>query len=558
MINLNDKEIELFEYIKSLMGNNEEIKFDFNDPKQYEFAVMMTENGFDTELYPGKLKALEVQKESHINNGFIAIEDDPNNPFVTNFSIPGIGIDPGANVIASNGLGTVANGYSAMNLNIMVQDNITKNIVASGSNQGYSNTVLNVATAINPQISKSMNVTSYLYYSYSLTTGGVPSTGMIQKSTNNGTTGDPVITAPVVTRTSQPLPKNKINIGLNRPVFSQGGVSDMDYCYYDPNTVNQPLGRVPFVGSVIFAQPIKPLIQGTTIQLTINVTNINSGGTATTIQVSNLTQVYNSFTIDAANPNKLNWNLRPPTSPTDLGQPIMYQNITWPSDLEALFYCFIIVILQDGTPGFVTIQSQNASEDDPLDGSLAIKPLSFIWHCLGEDTVVKMADGNEKPIADLVSGDKVVTNNKDGVATVEWTNKGAHYGNVLVITTNDDKKVTTSHNHIFITEKGEKLAIDLVVGDVVLMDTGNSKISCIETIPNYKGMFYNIATVEEQDPTNSNASIGTYIANGFIVGDINAQRVIRYKQQNDIEWVKKQLPDYLHKDAETFFKLNIK
>ncbi|HEY1055372.1 MAG TPA: hypothetical protein VGE24_09560, partial [Emticicia sp.] len=407
MIKFTDEEMSLFHYINELMGDNEAIEFDFNDPKQFDFAVMLTQKSFDTKLYPGKLRALQVQQKQHLSEGFKASVSDASDSFATNFNIAGIGLNPTYNTVASNGLGTVPGGFGNMNLTLLVMDNVSQQFVANGTNQGFGNTVLGVETTPNPQGSTSINVTSYLQYSYSNAQTLSQVSGMVKRSLNNAVTSDPTVSTPVVTR-NNPTQKPNIVIGLNRPVFSQGGNSDMDYCYYDPNMVNQPLGRIPFVGSVSFNQPIRPLQQGSTLQLTINVTNISSGGALTTLQVSNLNQVYAAFSLSSDSKTLL-WNLPPPQSQTNLGQPIMFQNITWPSDLQALFYCNIAVILQDGTPGFATIQSQFTGDDNPLDGMLSIKPISFIWHCLAEDTYITMADGSEKPIAEVISGDEVLT-----------------------------------------------------------------------------------------------------------------------------------------------------
>lgn len=552
MINFTDDEIALFNYINELMGDKEEIEFDFNDPKQFDFATMLTKKSFDTKLYPGKLQALNAQKKQHLSEGFQARVNDSSNPFSTNFTIASIGLSPTSNTVESNGLGTVVGGFGNMNLTLLVMDNITQTFVANGSSQGFGNTVLGVQTAPGGQGSSSINVTSYLQYSYTSAQTKVQSSGMVKRSTNNGSTGDPTVSAPVVTR-NNPTQKSSIAIGLNRPVFSQGGNSDLDYCYYDSNPVNQPLGRIPFVGSVSFGQAIRPLQQGTTIQLTINVTNTSSGGALTTLQVSNLNQVYSAFSLSSDSKTLL-WNLPPPQSQTNLGQPIMFQNITWPSDLQALFYCNIAVILQDGTPGFATIQSQYTGDNNPLDGMLSIKPISFIWHCLGEDTVITMADGSEKPIAEVNSGDEVAIGAYGEKATVIWTTKGAHFGNVLSITTTDKKKIITSHNHIFITESGAVPADKLKKGDELSTLNGKTAIAEIEIISDYEGTFYNLATGEDLDASEFDGKIDTFVANGFVVGDMNAQRAIQHKQRNDINWVKTLLPDYLHADAETYFK----
>lgn len=548
----------LFKYIEGLVEKKGHLEFDFRDQRQYDFAVMHTKKHFDTKRYPGKLKELELLKLHQKKHGFTSALNVANNGSQNAFMIPGLGHTPaGINTIASNGFGTLTGGYSNMSLMLFIKDKASGNIIASGTNNQLVGTVLPVWTNVARQASPSLNVTSYLQYSATPMGGGTPIAGIVAQGAYNAA-ADPSITAPVfhVPPCTNPYVPNAINIGINRPWGDPALGVNLDYIFSQPTQPN-PVGVVPFVGNVTFNQAIQPLSPNTNFLLQIYVANQTSGGTIT-LNPTNLANVYANFSIDPTNPNKLKWNLPGGTSAGNPGNPISFGNVTWPTDMLAMFYCQILVTLADGSFGSANVQSQVAPDADPLDGTLGIPQISFIWHCLGEDTEVNMADGTKKPIAKVISGDKVVTDNKGGTAIVRFTNKGIHIGSVLLIKTDGNNEITTSHNHVFLTSNLPTPASELKVGDILQTIDGNKKILSIENLPKYNGMFYNISTGNSQHHEKSKGTISTFVANGFMVGDINAQRMYKEILINDINWVKKQVPAYLHTDVDSYFKDRVK
>lgn len=552
MTKLTKTEKKLLSYIDGLIDKKGHLNYDLTDQRQYEFASLMAKKGFDTERYPGILKTLDIHRDMK-ENGEIKAESISDTNFSSNYQITCLSTTPGVNAnIASNGLGTVAGGYQSLNLFLFVKDNTTGNIVIQGSNSGIADTVLNVAT--NSSSGNLQNVTAYMQVG-GIASDGTPINVLKKYSALYETESDPSITQPISYCTS-PFAPNAINIAMGRTWSdAQRGVK-YDYSWNDGSMV----GKVPLVGSVIFKKNIKtPLALNNTLLLQINVTNKSNGGTLA-ITPKNLAKVANSFAIDGSNPAKLNFTLHAPITPATFPKdpipnqdnPIIFSDVTWPSDLLALFYCSMLVQFSDGTYGSAIVQSVvGGAENDPLDGVLNIKPISFIYHCLAEDTNVTMADGSKKPIGDVVGGDKVLTGENNDVAVVEFTNKGAHTGVAILIESESGEKITSSWEHIFMSNEGSKHACDLKKGDLVTMQSRESRLANVTVLKNYDGIFYNLGL---KSVTSKSNRVETFVANNFVVGDIMAQRKQKEINRNDINWVKSQVPDYLHKDVESFFE----
>ncbi len=545
---LNDEEKKLFDYVDGLIPENGTLYYDLRDPKQYAFATMMTKKAFDTDRYPGKLRELELLKADQEENGVMEIED--NDGLTNGFTIPGVGLDPATQNVASNGLGTMAGGFANMSLLLFVKDNATGGIITHGSNAEMTGTVLSVQTPP-ASGSNSLDVTSHMHFTGTPLHGDKIASGMTKQSAYSAVS-DPNIIDPMPQGTVNPYVPNAINIGLGRQWTDQGPGTRLDYAWNEPNK-DHPIGKIPFVGNVVFDAPIQPLVPNDNFLLQIYVADQTSGGMIK-LDATNLTTVYNNFSIDHNNPNQLNWDLSP-HSTNDDGNPITFGNVTWSTDMSALFYCQIIVTLNDTNHNFgsATVMSIGVddTDDDPLDGVLGIEPIAFIWHCLGEGSLVTMANGSTEPIENLLAGDMVQTNIQGDTAEVLWTTKGRHIGEVYQIIAENDTTIVASHNHLFITTDGPIAAEDLAVGKVLITTHGDVPIVAIEHIPNYDGMMYNLA-VEEYQSTN----VGTFIANGMEVGDINAQRVHRKALTRNKAWVKQQVPEYLHQDVDAYFEDN--
>lgn len=555
MIKLTQEQKELFSYIDQLVPDDGHLAYDFRDAKQYKFAKMMVVITGEREKYPGILKSLELTKAFHEKNGLQKTLTETATGWQNMFRIPGLNLTANG-TIASNGLATVVGGYSSMHLTLMIQSRASKDLVAHGFNNNFSHTLLTINTK--PSTSTETVVDAYMQYHGEADKGkGHPKvtyySGLVTKKDNSAVTADPTVTMPIrtTTRPNNPL---AINIGLGRAWTEQGGSSPFDYAWNEavPPPGKSPKGKIPFQGYVTFSSAISsPLVFNQNFLLNIYVADQTGGGGAQ-LSPSDYAIVAAGFTIDPANPAKLNWNLPAGVNTRDPGNPIVFGNVPWGSDVLAYFYCEIDVVLSDGSLATTYIQSSPTPDPDPLDGTKYIMPIDFIWHCLAEDSRVVMADGSKRIIKEIIAGDKVKINNQGDIAIVEWTNLGIHKGPVLRIETDTGEKITASHNHIFFTESTDKLATEVIPGDKLKMLQGVATVKAVKEVI-YDGLLCNLATVAYQDPDSDKAEIGMFYANDFLVGDINAQRILKQQRLNDISWVKSQVPEHMHLDVDSFF-----
>ena len=556
---LSRSENDLFAYIDTVMPDDGHLVYDFTDDRQFQFAKMMARKFGNAERCPGALKALVLFRQQHQDG----VDHSADIPAVTGgwqnfFTIPGLGLSRPANQVSSDGMATITGGYGSMNLAIIVQNDATKQIVANGFNNDFRGELLTVETTNNPTGTADMNVTSYLHYTYSLPQASaeemalVGSSGVVTRKAASGPASDPHITAPVRT-TTKPKHPDAINIGLGRAWIDQGGSSPFDYAWNELPSAH-PVGKIPFVGEVEFTIPIKtPMEPKTGLILNIYVADTTGGGVGH-LPAQEMDHVYSKFSVSPTDPKKLVWNLPPGKNTSDVGDPLTFGSVTWNSDINAFFYCGINVILSDNNLGTAAVQSKMTPDDDDLDGTLEIRPIDFIWHCLGEDTTVAMADGEERPIGDILAGDVVMLDADERPVTVVWTNKGGHKGDVVRIETTQGHHLTASGNHVIMTVIGGVPANELSIGDEIFAANGNTKISDICREATYDGMMYNLATRDHQDAKDFDGNIATFVANGIIVGDVNAQRALRHQRRNDIEWVKARVSPIFHTDIDNKFE----
>jgi len=557
-MNLSQDEQELLSHIDSLIPESGELVYDFTDPKQFAFALMMTEKSSCPEERPGVFAHLHALREKHIAEAGPVAEalGGANTMWSNMFQIPGLGMTAGSSaVIASNGFGTTIGGYSIMNLTLLVQDNTTKAVVASGAAADFNGDLLAVSSAPVGSGSTNKDVTSYLHYSYtpsSSLVGDVPelssgSSGVTKRIANEGATADPTISAPVRT-TSTPRNANAINIGLGRRWSDQGQGSQFDYAWNE-STQSHPVGKIPFAGSVTFDSPIAtPLALDTNLFLTIYVANVLGGG-GTKLDAQDMANVAATFTINPSNPNQLMWSLPAGASTTDPGNPITFGSVTWPTDIEAFFYCGISVLLQSGDLAYASVQSDLSQDEDALDGDLHIMPIEFIWHCLAEETLVTMADGSTKPILEVIAGDKVRSTAACGESEVLWTTRGIHHGKSRSIKCVGKEAIIATDEHIFVSARGALKAREIEPGDLLTGPGGDVRVESVEVIDEPDRVYCNLGLSEHES-----VEIVAFVANGVYSGDTKAQKAAKAAQREDLEWMQAQLNPAFHPDFRSHIK----
>ncbi|WP_172826801.1 Hint domain-containing protein [Flammeovirga sp. SJP92] len=548
---------ELFKYINKLLEEEDHLEFDFRDEKQFEFAKLMFFLSGHSKEYPGTLISLEKIKEKHQKRDSDyqkkAIKKEISG-WETTFGIPVVDKQKD-NTIVATGFGTVVGGFDAMDMTLLIQNTETKDIVAHGSGKSFWNTYLDINS--DHSDSTDTGVESFMSYIYFPSTTGIKEenegiSGIVkrQTSSNMNFSEKQEINAPIRT-SGNPLNDKAVNIGLGRPWSDQGRDAQFDYVW-DEKTQNHPIGKVPFVGNATFSKNIKsPLVFGKNLLLKIDLTDKTSGGN-TKLNAQEYDHIAESFSVDENNPKKLVWNLPPGVDAKDRGNPITFGNVPWSSDILAAFYAEIAVVLEDGHFG-VTYVISTGYEDSTFNGTTRIMPINFVWHCLGKDALVTLEGNHQKVIEEIKAGDKVVINEKGDVVEVLWTTKGIHKSNAYKIITSKEKEIITSHNHIFFTQEESKTAQELLIGEKLKTIDGMEEISKIEQIED-AGIMCNLATSNFKSSHDVSVPSGTFFANGFLVGDVNAQHIQRQLRLNDINWIKSQVPSFLHEDVEIYFK----
>ncbi len=576
MDNLTPEQQELFDYIDSLFPENNHLVHDFNDPRQYEFVVLLSQlNGRDPERYPGYYKHLEAIRDFHLSHGqptsnAVTFDDEEQGElkdWKTAVAIPSLGKSSTQNKVVANGVGTVAGGFSFMSLDMVVRENSSRNILAKGNSTGFSNTHLVVDTDT-PNASSLPNTpyTAYLSYSFQPNSnssfaveanGGIPPASTVRRLSSTAAVGDPVVTAPVKNPSNTKY-KGSVSIGLGRLYTSKN--TDMDYFATEGNVV-KPIGRIPFVGSVTFTDDIITPLTKKNFTFTIKVMDTTQGGVSPPLTPADLETVRKAFSVandDEGRPRKLVWNLPANNSRSLNGpgsNPIVFQQIQWNADMNAIFYCVLSVPLKTQGSGSATIVSKvTKSSIDSMDGMTEIDPIMFVWHCLGAGTQVRLADQEGlKAIEECNDSDVVMTNLDGGKMEVSATQRGHHRGRLLEITTDQGQSLIITNNHVVMTPRGGFMAQELNQGDEVLTENGTAVLSQIQEIEHYDGMLHNLTLGDYVRPEDNDGTLNTFFANGIQVGDMNAQELLKYKRRNDIEWVKAQVGEFWAKDVESYF-----
>lgn len=140
-----------------------------------------------------------------------------------------------------------------------------------------------------------------------------------------------------------------------------------------------------------------------------------------------------------------------------------------------------------------------------------ISYIRLLWGCLGEDSLVKMADGSLKTIQTVAIGDRVMGLDGRSLNVINvWT--GTEDRMLRLIVKNGDEIMATE-DHPFMTKEGMKPLLKLSIGDELLMENGSySAIAQCYPMP-YGRSVYNLDVDGD----------GSFICNGFVVGDNKIQ-----------------------------------
>jgi len=350
---------------------------------------------------------------------------------------------------------------------------------------------------------------------------------------------DATVTAPITTK-GHPA----VQIGLGRPNPS----NDLDY-FYVQDTNNNPQLVVPFTGTVNVQQPLANV--GSDGQFTSGLvlsTQLYSLQGASYIAHLDSQSITSQVTGDTST-NVVTWSY--PYDPSD--QPgsytsLMYNPLAAANDSRtAFFFSFQIPVDNPVTPTFDFNVCSLDWPEQPSVNCVQILDLQFWWHCLAEGSEVTLADGSTLPIERVDNTMRVRTAN-GGTFGVEATTRGLHKPDVLRLSTDGGHSLVLTVGHPVATPDGLRRAADLAEGDQVLTQDGTATVTGVESIESTQ-VFANLKLIDEHDRERGLAgAVGTFIANGIVVGDFEAMTALHERNVHSLEYMLARLPERYHTD----------
>jgi|GEM_PF-4974035 len=185
-----------------------------------------------------------------------------------------------------------------------------------------------------------------------------------------------------------------------------------------------------------------------------------------------------------------------------------------------------------------------------------IDPLSFVWGCLGADSLVRMEDGSEKRIDALTVGEKVQIDECGQVLTIVDLVTGREEKPCLRITTANGRSLLVTDGHPVCRPDGFCLAKELTAGDLILTESGIETVCSIKE-EKYDGIVYNLKL---GDIGGQRLAGSAHYANGILVGDGNMQGYLSEKRKDDARRPRsiEELPAEWRFDAENANRLKEK
>ncbi len=395
---------------------------------------------------------------------------------------------------------------SWMNLQIVDNNSTPPQVIATVSPPAqfdrYTTQIMAQGPIINPNLP--INVTCTLTVMYTPVNGGETVT-LADTCVFNGISPVNVVTVTDPNNNKHPS-RNYIKIGLNRTSDQQ---PDCDYWYTFPTDgPPKPVIGVQVVGNAT-------LSAGSTLAGAPNFNgylvlykrgSMVGGGACFVFPTGDLTPYIKP------GETFFSWNIGPD----------MFTTAPWEQNdtIDLDFFCQFQLV--GGGTGRVRVTSipQVYGGDAPKNIG-PINPMVFVWGCLAAQTQIRTPDGF-KAIADIRVGDQVMRDAAGALLTVtdHWT--GVERKPMLRIAEAGGRDILVTDQHPMSTPAGIRLACDLLVGDAIYVEEGQSVILSIEPV-SYDGYVHNLDLGTDDERAGIDADATTMLAQGFVVGDNRMQ-----------------------------------
>jgi hypothetical protein len=221
---------------------------------------------------------------------------------------------------------------------------------------------------------------------------------------------------------------------------------------------------------------------------------------------------------------------------------------------EMVYYVFEVTLQIQGRPvvSYISNAPKSLVPGQQVLNTYPIKPMQIVYGCLGEKTLILMADGKERVISDIQEGDWVCSQDKRKLR-VEQVIKGFEDNALILhiaIKGQKDHTLVTSPGHPFVTSEGVVTAQELTLESRLVCQSGEANIKAINTVDGKTTVFnLHLSTDNTRELTKDNR---TMYANGVLVGDSVMQRHYEDEFQLRPENLLAQLPKEWHQDLKYY------
>jgi hypothetical protein len=424
----------------------------------------------------------------------------------------------------------------------LVIDTDSGALLASGTAAAVGDGLLRVGTNTSTAAQASGKLTAMTVYHAQATPDAPVRFGAVSRSAVSLGAGPGIaVSDPVIKIAGHTF----IKIGLNR----QGPQPDCDYSFLESAPQADPPLLVPFTGSA---------------SLPYNITGVQPNGQITGLTASSQIYIglspssidypaqpwsYKSAILGSTTaPNLLYWSFPYP------GGPIVYGAATNALDMKSAFYFQFNVPVSAPNPTYSFAVCSVDTPGQPSVYCYQIPDVDFTWHCLADDTMVMRDDGAMVSIRELHNRMRLRTGVAEGSLAVEATWRGKHSaegGNAVRLTASTGNRLVATASHPIMTPRGPRAAGDLAVGDQVMVAGGFAvPLREVESIA-YDGIMWNVELGNADDRARgflAAATPGTFVANGFVVGDFNAQKRWYRASRLDYDYMAGRLPESHQRD----------
>jgi hypothetical protein len=540
--------------VASLARDNEVVVLDLSDDCQRRHLLAMHElGGITRESRPGMFAVLEEGvDQAAATEAALGVADDQG--FLSGALITDISLLQDTQLASATGFIGFLNGAYLINASMVVTPTGSDVVLATTKSQSQvkDGTYLPLLALPVTDQSPPKALTATLTYSWLPDPNGKWSHASVSRSVTIGNNANPVVWAPKKHQTGH-LPTDYIRIALGRGAPGDN-TDDVDYWFGYGTDVTEYL--TPLWGYADFPGEIQTPLKLNENLFVFGVLNRGSGGTVGGFKFLPDTEQQHVARASEASGNRLSWNLFPPDlEKKTVGDSINWGQLQWTSgEADYLTVQVQVNSMVEGEwqPVTATVQSSDGKDEHAMDGSLKIEPLQFLYSCLAAGTPIRLADGSEKAIEELVRGDQVAGPDR-AVREVHSTVIARHRGRALRLAFSAGTAsggLVLSHNHPVRTPSGMKKAEWLAPGDEVCTADGVGKVQAVEAV-DFDERLCNASLsapgVQVTDPAQN-----TMFAAGLEVGDFEVQLSALRDERRNPEVILAELDPRYHQDYRNY------